>query len=218
MTVGTTTVEALASGVTGTAAVTNVSAVTKPIPVLTYIGPATAAPGATITLSAWLHRGGLTALAGRIVTFSLNGTTLSATTNGFGTASVKTTAPASAGTYPIAVAFAGDATYAPASASATLKVAQPVPVLTYTGATNAKRGAPITLSAWLHVGLLAPVAGRTVTFTLNGTTLSATTNGFGIASVKTTAPASAGMYPISITFTGDTTYAAASVSATLRVR
>ena len=70
------------------------------------------------------------------------------------------------------------------------------------------------------MGLLTPLAGRTVTFTLNGTTLSATTNGFGIASVKTTAPAPTAVttYPISVTFAGDTTYAAASASATLRVR
>jgi hypothetical protein len=117
------------------------------------------------------------------------------------------------------VAFAGDETYGAASASATLSVVQPVPVLTYTGATNAKAGVPITLSAWLHVGFLMPLAGRTVTFTLKGTNLSATTNGLGIASVKTTAPAPTAVttYPITATFAGDTAYVSASAAASLQV-
>jgi len=157
-------------------------------------------------------------IAGKTVTFSLNGATLSAVTNGFGIALVKTTAPATTGTYLVTVTFAGDATYAPASTPASLRITKPVPVLTYAGSTNAGPGASITLSATLRTTGGVAIVGRTLTFTLNGVNLTATTNGSGVASVQTKAPARNGVYPIGVAFAGDTTYAAASAVASLKVR
>jgi hypothetical protein len=190
-------------------------------PVLIYTGQTTGAPAAVITLSATLMTGSGTPIAGKTVTFTLNGVTLNATTNSFGIASIKTKAPAIAGSYPIGVAFAGDATYAAASASATLAV-RTATKLTYKGATKAAPGGvTITLSATLKTASMAmamAIAGEIVTFTLNGVTLSATTNSSGVASVVTTAPATAGIYTIEVTFAGDATYSGASDSATLRVR
>ena len=75
---------------------------------------------------------------------------------------------------------------------------------------------PITLSATLKAGS-TPVAGKTVTFTFNGSTFTATTNAAGIASVATTAPGTTGSRPITIAFAGDSAYVAASASATLKV-
>jgi hypothetical protein len=62
------------------------------------------------------------------------------------------------------------------------------------------------------------IVGRTLTFTLNGVNLTATTNGSGVASVQTKAPARNGVYLIGVAFAGDTTYAAASAVASLKVR
>ena len=186
---------------------------------LAYTGSTTAAPRASITLSATLTTSAAVAIAGKTVTFTLNSGTLSATTNSSGVASVKTKAPTATGSYPITVTFAGDATYAAASASATLAV-QIATKLTYKGTTRATTGASITLSATLKTASGATaIPGETVTLTLNGgAPQSETTDGSGVASWTTTAPATAGKYPIAIVFAGDATYAAASASATLTVR
>jgi hypothetical protein len=90
--------------------------------------------------------------------------------------------------------------------------------LTYTGTTTAAPGASITLKATLKTSAGKAIAGKTVTFTLHGVTLSAKTNSSGVASVVTKAPTPTGAYRIKITFKGDTTHPAASTSATLSVR
>lgn len=89
--------------------------------------------------------------------------------------------------------------------------------LTYTGPTRATMGGSITLSATLQAGSGTALAGKTIKFVLNGVHLSATTNAAGVASVKTTAPAKTGWYPISVTFAGDSTYPAASTTVSLKV-
>jgi hypothetical protein len=90
--------------------------------------------------------------------------------------------------------------------------------LTYTGSTAAAPGASITLRATLKTSAGKAIAGKTVTFTLNGVTRSAKTSNSGLASVVTKAPTALGSYPIKIAFAGDTTRAAASATASLRVR
>lgn len=100
------------------------------------------------------------------------------------------------------VDFAGDTTYASASAPATLAV-RIATKLTYTGATRAVRNASINLSATLKTASGGTaIAGKTVTFSLNGATLDATTNDSGVASVVTTAPGTIGKYQIGISFPG----------------
>ena len=182
---------------------------------LVYTGPTKAAPGASIALSATLTTTSGTAISGRTVSFTLNGTVSSATTNTSGVASVTRTAPTTTGNYSIIVTFAGGTTYLGSTASGSLSVHVPT-TLTYTGATTAAPGSSITLTATLK-GSGSALSGRTVSFTLNGTTKSATTNGSGVAGVTFTAP-SAGDYTISVAFAGGTTYAASSTSATLAVR
>lgn len=87
-----------------------------------------------------------------------------------------------------------------------------------TGSTKAAGGAPITLSATLKTRSGTAISGETVTFTLNGVTLMATTNASGVASVQTPAPDAHGSYPITVTFAGDATYSPSSTRATLRVK
>jgi uncharacterized delta-60 repeat protein len=210
---GTSTISATLGAVSGSTTLT----VGKPLPNLVYTGPTAAAPSASITLSAKLTSGSGAVLSGRAVTFTFKGLTLNATTNKSGVASVKTIAPASTGAFPVGVAFAGDATHAATSTSASVAV-QIATKLAYTGPTRAAPGAAITLSATLKTASGTVIAGKTVTFTLNGATLTATTNGFGVASLVTTAPATAGKYTIGIAFVSDATYMASSSSATLTIR
>ena len=169
-----------------------------------------------MTLSATLKTSTNVLLASKTVTFTLNGSTFTATTNGSGVASVSTTAPATAGSYTIVASFAGDSSYGASTKSQTL-TDQYSTKLTYTGPTTDVHATSVTLSATLKTTAGAVIVGRTVTFKLNGKNLNATTNSSGVASVSTTSPSTTGNYTIAITLNGDTTYAKTSVNATLTV-
>jgi hypothetical protein len=183
---------------------------------ISYGGPTTAIAGSSITFSATLKTSSGTALPGRTVTFTLNGTAYTGVTNASGAATASAAAPATTGSFPIGITFAGDSTAAPSSASASLKVTIGS-ALTYTGATTAHRGKSVVLSARLLAASGSPISGRTVKFTFNGKSYSATTDATGNAIVTVMAPSKAGTYPVAVTFVGDTTFAAASTSAALTV-
>jgi subtilisin family serine protease len=183
---------------------------------VTYTGPTSTTTSTAITLSATLKTSGGTAISGKVLTFTLAGTTYPATTNSNGVASVGVTSPATTGSHTISVTFAGDATYATSSASATLTVKSGT-VLIYTGTTSAAKGASITLSATLKTTAGAAIQGASVTFTLNRKTYTATTNSFGVATVSQTAPTKAGTYSVSVKYAGSAEYAASSTTGSLRV-
>ncbi|MBI3748934.1 MAG: Ig-like domain-containing protein [Chloroflexi bacterium] len=191
--------------------------VTPPVPALVYTGPTSAAPGLAITLTATLKTSAGVALSGKVVSFTINGATLTATTTKTGLATAKTKAPAATGSYPIVAAFAGDASYAPVATTTTLAV-RIATKLVYTGPTRVTHGAPMTLTATLTTAAGAPIAGVTVAFVFDGGFETAITNAAGVATVVTDAPLVPGRYPMSVQSTGDTTYGAASAALTLTVR
>lgn len=164
-------------------------------------------------------------LAGRTVTFALNGAeTCSATTNASGAASCSLTPHEAAGSYPLTASFAGDATHNPTSASSTFTVTHEETTLAYTGPTKTADGQPITLSGVLKEDGTTPIAGRTVTFTLgSGPTsqsCSGTTNAAGSASctiASVNQPGSLTSIPVTAVFAGDAFYQPASASATLKL-
>lgn len=95
---------------------------------LTYTGPTKAANGQPLTLSGVLDEDGVTPISGRTVTFTLgsgsSAQTCSGTTSASGAASctiASVSQPAASTSVPVTAAFAGDAYYLPASASATVK-------------------------------------------------------------------------------------------------
>ena len=186
-------------------------------PVLAYSGTTVATPGATVTLSATLKTAGGVAITGATVSFTLNGSTTTATTTTSGVASVSRTAPTTPGFYPANVAFAGNSTYAATSALSTLAVAKPAPKLTYTGATTAVPGAVITLSATLKTAAGAAIAGSTVFLTFNGATYALKSSSTGVVSIATTAPTSTGSFAVTATLASDPAYANASATGTLSV-
>ena len=202
----------------------NTSSTTAPyavgvITALTYTGATTASVGGTVRLSATLTANGA-ALPGQVVNFSVGLTSVNATTSASGVASVSTTAPATAGTYPVSVSYAGNPTDSPATASGSLLVSgqSTATKVAYTGATSAAAGASLTLSATLTTSKGKTVAGRTISFGLNGATYTAVTNSSGIATSTASAPATGGSYTITVNFGGDVTYGPSATTAALAVK
>jgi hypothetical protein len=163
-------------------------------------------------------------LAGRTVTFTLNGAeTCSGTTNAAGSASCSITPQEAAGAYPLVASFAGDSTHFGTSATATFTVTREETTLAYTGPTRAANGEPLTLSGVLKEDGVTPIAGRTVTFTIgsggSAQSCAGTTNAAGQASctiASVNQPAASTSVPVQAVFAGDAFYLPASASATLR--
>jgi uncharacterized repeat protein (TIGR01451 family) len=122
-------------------------------------------------------------------------------------------------TASISNSSAVDANAANNSASATVTVAQPATAgLAVTAASATYGSASTTLSAVLTTPG-GPLAGKTVSFTLNGSPAgSAVTDATGLASVSASiAGLGAGSYPVTANFAGDVNNTAASGSATLTI-
>jgi alpha-tubulin suppressor-like RCC1 family protein len=127
------------------------------------------------------------AVGGKQLTFTLdNAETCSAVTAVNGVATCSITPREAANTYPLGVAFAGDAEFASSSGSANFTVDLAPASLAYTGPTLVEGGASATLSGNLTDDGAAPVAGRTVTLTLgdgaSAQSCSGTTDATGTAS------------------------------------
>jgi subtilisin len=119
--------------------------------------------------------------------------------------------PAAAGPHTVTGTKSGT------TGTASLAVTMATPTLTYTGSTAAVTGAPLTLSATLKRPGGAAIAGASISFTVNGQITTVTTNASGVASVTSTAPATAGTYAISVVFAGDASFNSASASKNLVV-
>jgi hypothetical protein len=113
------------------------------------------------------------------VTFTLNGSeTCTADTDSTGTATCDITAGEPSSTYTLTASFAGDATTSTPigsnSSTSTFTVSPDTSALTYTGATTAVNGQPVTLSGTLTTDTPTtgtPLPTKVVTFTIgSGTT------------------------------------------------
>ena len=163
-------------------------------------------------------------ISGQTVVFTLNGTeTCSGTTSSTGTASCSITPGEAAGSYPVTATFAGDTGDLPTSATATYTVTPEQTTLVYTGPTKAANGSPLTLSGTLSEDGTAPIAGRTVTFTLgsgaSAQSCSGTTGANGSASctiASVNQPASSTSVPVTAVFAGDGFYQPAAASAVVK--
>lgn len=150
-------------------------------------------------------------VVGRTVTFRVDGMPVgSATTEALGIAQMQWTIPASmsTGLHTVTAGFNQDSHYfASASNAAALMVDSEVTVLTYTGPASAKAQKPVTLTASLTDDEGAPLAGRTVSFTLGTQGCSATTDATGKASctiAKLTQKT--GNYTVVVSYGGETGY------------
>ena len=128
-------------------------------------------------------------VANKTLTFTLNGSeSCAGTTNALGIASCAITPNEAAGTYTLAIDFAGDTKYAPSSTTKPFVVTKEQTATTYTGANGPiLNGSTVSLSGVLKEDGTTPISGRTLTLKL-GTTQSctATTNASGAASCTVT--------------------------------
>ncbi len=223
-TTGTDTIQALASNPAGTFGSNHATvAWTQRPSTLTIAGGATssdfndpATVAATLTDSAG-------PVVGQPVVFVLNGAeTCTGTTNASGSASCSITPQEPNGSYTLTASFAGSTADLASSTSATFTVPLEQTTLTYTGATQATNGQPVTLAGTLQEDGTSPIVGRTVTFTLgsgasaqscNGTTDSTGSASCTIASA-TQVPTDT-TTPVTAVFAGDAFYQHAAASATV---
>src|SRR5262249_32953835 len=138
-------------------------------PTTLTVSPATGDFADATTVSAVLKNSTTAApIPGQPVTFTLNGAeSCTGTTDATGTASCQITPGEAAGTYPLIASFAGNGTFVASSGTAIFTVTLEETALTYTGATSAVDGQPVTLSGVLTTDDPAagtPLPGKTVTF------------------------------------------------------
>jgi RHS repeat-associated protein/uncharacterized repeat protein (TIGR01451 family) len=182
---------------------------TSPRPTaLEYSGATAAEYGDVLGLVARLTDASGTPLATREVRFTLGGLEASAVTDDLGMARaplVLTLAPAAV---PLQVRFAGDATHAPSSASATVAIARADTRTRVLGPTLLATGAPQQVRASLaDADEQAAIAGRVLVFEAAGARATATTDASGVATATLSWGASStGPAVLAVSFAGDTYY------------
>ena len=171
-----------------------------------------------------------TPVGGEPVTLALNSTeACTGTTDASGTATCSITPGEAAATYPLTGSFSGDAArplqLMPSNGSANFIVTLEQTSLSYTGATIAHNGQPLAVSGVLTTddpALGAPIAGRTVTFTLgtgsSAQSCAAVTDGTGTAACSiASVNQSPGPIPVVASFAGDAYYQTASAASTVNL-
>ncbi len=186
---------------------------------LVYIGQNSASFGNVLRLAVLLTDGTGNPLSGRTVSFSFASQTLSATTDGNGTAFVlASTLPMGQST--VNISFAGDGSYQAAQISSTVTMTPAATLLRYTGSSLVTALGQQQVSAVLTNSLgTSPVAGRTVTFTLNGVSANGVTdvNGSATATLNFTTALTTGSGQLQINFAGDSNYQASSRTASVQI-
>jgi uncharacterized repeat protein (TIGR01451 family) len=181
---------------------------------ITYTGPTSGDFNDPVTVSATLTDSSSNPVAGKSLNFTLNGVeTCTKVTDAFGSASCQITPGEASGPYTLTAAFtdSSDPVYAVSSHDTTFTVLKEESKVTYTGPPAIHYHDPVTVSAMLtDPDGGAPIAGKTVTFTLGATdSCHDTTNASGVATCQLT-PTVTGPQSIVASFAGDTFYLASS--------
>ena len=123
---------------------------------------------------------------GQTVSFTIGSQSCTGVTGTTGVAACQLSLTQVPGSYPLAARFNGNVSFAPSSASAGFAIAREETTLHYTGDTLIAQGQTAHMAGLLREDDVAPISGRTVTFTLGSgmgaQTCSATTNPTGRAS------------------------------------
>ena len=142
------------------------------------------------------------AVAGRSVSFSVNGVSAgSSTTGAGGTASLGYTPNLAADSYATGVSFAGDSLYNAASGSGSIAIVQKATAVTYTGAVSGLPKHTVTLTALLRDATGKALVGKSITFKLGSQTVSATTDASGVASASLALAQKNGSCSVTATYT-----------------
>jgi hypothetical protein len=158
-------------------------------------------------------------LPGEQLTFTLGAEHCSATTDASGKATCQVTPLDNPGPYSVVVSFGGDEpTYEASMTSAAFTLNKEESKLVYSGAVTADYHDTFTAKATLtDPDGGAPIAGKTVTFTLGvGDTCSGVTDASGVASC-TFAPTQTGTKTLAASFAGDIDYISSSDSTSFTI-
>ncbi|HLY99341.1 MAG TPA: Ig-like domain repeat protein, partial [Candidatus Angelobacter sp.] len=186
---------------------------------LIYAGQSTADFGSALHIATLLTDGTGEPLAGRTVSFSFSGQNVSATTDANGVATVLSSA-LPVGATAITAAYGGETGFQAATVTTSVTVQPKATLLRYTGSSLIASSGQQTVSAVLtDFRGTTPVAGRTVSFTLNGVTASGTTDAGGTATANLNFPTvqTAGSAQLQIAFAGDADYKASSRTAAVEI-
>ncbi|MDO8806124.1 MAG: DUF2341 domain-containing protein [Elusimicrobiota bacterium] len=124
-----------------------------------------------------------------------------------GVASSSFTAPSSSGTYYYYAYFDGDSIYSASNATATVIVKlRPSGILVYPATAMAFSSFTATMQLGNILEPYDSIAGRNVDISFKGNTITAVTDGDGLASALFFASASSGTFSFSASFSGDDTY------------
>lgn len=116
-----------------------------------------------------------------------------------------------------AMLTACDPEHACGTSTTQVVIAQRTTTTTYTGPNQSNPSKSVTLTAQVTDDLGQAVAGRTVVFTLGAQTISATTNGSGIASATIKLNQKHGSYTVAASFAGDVKYGGSNGSQTFTI-
>jgi len=181
---------------------------------LSYTGPASGDFNDPATLTARLTAGEA-AVPGASLTFTFGSQTCTGQTDADGAAACSLTPTEAAGSYPLVVAFAGNANFEASTDSTTFVVLKEETRLAYTGDTGLRNGSAAHLSAILEEDGSAPLSGRSLTLGLgsgsSAQTCTALTDATGAAACSIAGvnqPVGAGV--ATATFAGDEHYRSAS--------
>jgi hypothetical protein len=154
-------------------------------------------------------------LAGRPITFRLGAGEVTATTDSNGSASATITVDSDPGNTALTASFPGEPDYMKADATTPFEVLREVTVLKYTGDTSAK-GETVRLAATLTEDDGPPLVRRTVTFDVEGTKFTASTDGQGLAETTVTIPNHGRSKSVAVSYLGETRFEPATANATVR--
>lgn len=153
-------------------------------------------------------------LAGRTVTFRLGSESVEATTNADGVARATLTPTAPSGSKELTATFSETDGYAGSSDTSAFEVLRERTVLSYEGATRAK-GDTVQAAARLVEDDGPPLVGAPVTFEVKGTTVTAFTDGEGLATATLAAPDHGRAQEVTAMYSGNESYDPAETSTTV---
>jgi RHS repeat-associated protein len=174
---------------------------------VTYTGPTFGDYGDPLTLTARLTQATTgQPLPGQTLSFTLGSQALTGVTDAIGTATVRLTPTVTPGAVPLSIVFAGSVGYGGSAASVLLAIHRDDTAIVYTGPPAVANGQPQPVSAVLtDPQSRAPLAGKTVSFSVGSVSASGTTDATGTAAASLTLPASVTTGPalLRVAFAGD---------------
>jgi PKD repeat protein len=183
---------------------------------LAYTGPQAADFSSTSTLTASLEDEFGAPINNAPVVFSVDGSPVGmALTNASGHASLAYVVMKTAGAHSVSASYAGSALFDnDTSATMPFEVSAMASSISYTGGLKGAPNKATAVSAKIVDALGRPLGGYVVTFVIGSQSITATTNGSGVAATQIVLNQKPGYYPLTASWSGDSgKYLGASTSA-----